>query len=213
MNKPMVVIGIPVGAYVDPDFTTSLAGICYQRSDLFEIAGLYNSKGCYVTMNRDRLAKMFLDRKEGDWFLTLDTDLSFPQTLLIDLFKLVNETKAKVVAGWYYGRFKEDDIRPLIYHKDKKGFWNTHPNHNDSPTKVEGVATGCLLMHKEVLERVPRDKTGRIFYFGDTGEEFEEADHSPLGEDLMFSLNCGKAGYDIYTRRSLHLTHHKIKGY
>lgn len=212
MEKKKIAIGIPVGAYFDPDFGLSLASICYHRSDLYDLMAVYNSRGCYIDMNRNRIVEMFFEKDEADWLLMLDTDLSFEKSLIEGLCKLADETNSKVVAGWYITMYKHGGMRPLLYRLDPGGFINMFPNMDDSPTKVDGIATGCLMVHKEVYKNVRRDTTNRIFYFSDTALEFEnQPSHDPLGEDLTFSMSCKKAGYDIYTRKSLRLSHHKIR--
>lgn len=210
MDKKKISIGIPIGCYVDPDFALSLAALCYHRSELYNIMGVCHARGCYVTMNRNRLVDTFIEKDDADWLVMFDTDLSFDQGILERLCILADETSSKVVAGWYLSRNKTE-ILPLVYKTDSNGFINIEPNEDNSPTKVSGIATGCLMVHKEVYRSIKKDPTNRIFYFGDTFEEFEdESKHKALGEDLMFSLNCAKSGYDIYTRKDLRAMHHKI---
>lgn len=209
MDKKKIALGIPIGSFTDPSFALSLAGLCHYRSDKYDLMAMYHSRGCYITQNRNRVVDFFLERKEADWLLQLDTDISFEANLVDRLCDLADETSSKVVLGWYQNKM-EMGIMPLTYMITKMGFTYTKP-FGDQPFRLDGAGTGCLLVHKEVYEKVKRDSTGRIFYFGDTAEEFPGSDeHKPLGEDLMFCLNCKKAGYDIYTRGTLKVGHNKI---
>lgn len=208
-EKLRVAIGIPVGPIVVPEFALSLGGLCYKESKLYNLTGLYHSKGCYITENRNRLVELFLNMSEADWLLQFDTDMSFDDMVLEKLCQLVIDTNSKIVGGWYYSFIKGEKV-PLTFVLDDKGFQSTMPWGED-PFKVDGIATGCLMIHKDVFRDIKKDSTGRVFYFSDTAYEFPKKDeHEFLGEDLVFSVNCKRSGFSIYTKADLKVKHHKM---
>jgi hypothetical protein len=68
--------------------------------------------------------------------------------------------------------------------------------------KVTATGTGCLLIKTTVLETL-----------GCPWFEFSHHDGKPVGEDINFCYNAGKAGYDIYvdtTVRTEHLAQTRV---
>lgn len=207
--KQKISIGMAVGNYVDPHFMVSLARLCNYKSKLYDIVSVYFEKGAYVTVNKTKLVEKFINDANSDWLMIFDIDLSFDDKILDRLLGLSVETKSKVVSGWY-NTFIGSKVIPLSFVRGHGGFVPRLPV-GDKPFKVDGVGSGCLMVHRDVYLKIPRDKFGMVFYFGDILDEFPEAkDHKLLGEDLTFSINCSKVEQQIYTRSDLRAKHHRV---
>jgi GT2 family glycosyltransferase len=195
---PKVIIGIPASEETKFKFTLSLAQLCAYRSDKYLLSGLVYGQGCYVHENRNKIVNAF---KDADWLLQLDTDIIFEITLIDKLLQLAENTKSRVVAGWYMNIVQNKYI-PLVYRKKDNNYIFVLPS-GDSPISVDIVGTGCLMVHKEVFEKIKKDTASPWFYF-------DELNGKTVGEDFVFCQNARNAGYNIFIDPELRVKHLKL---
>jgi hypothetical protein len=170
-----------------------------------------------IANSRNRLADQFL-KTEATWCLWLDDDMiptvGRPQftrdfigaspeevpdkVLQVHVLERLMAAGKHLVGATYFGRrkyspamFKEGIDNPIAYEKAQKVTGEVIP--------CEWVATGCMLVHREVFigiqracpELGPQDK--RTYW-----DFFQEGEGESGGEDVMFCMRAKKAGYQAY---------------
>ena len=152
-----------------------------------------------LVKSRTDLALMAVQEK-ADYILWIDSDMVFPDTLLIDLMRDIEDGKKDIVAGVCHMR--KEPYKPVLWSKLRQGL---RPTENESEClvdyprdglfEVEGCGFGCILMKTEVIEAV-RDKYGDLF--------------APLpgyGEDLSFCIRARGCGYRIFVDPKVQVGH------
>lgn len=150
------------------------------------------SEGTYLVKARNEIHNGFLSTNL-EWLMMLDSDVLFPPNIA----EILKAHNLPIVAGWYRDK-KSRDKHPCVYdfsHDEENGLsvWN----HRDTPGKgverVGATGAGCILMSREVAEKLGRDPYG----------------HNIGGEDMImcrklitldiplhvdWSVNCAHAG-------------------
>lgn len=156
-----------------------------------------------IDANRNKIVYDFLYNSDHDWLMMLDDDM-IPHAPL----KQLVEYNKKVISGLTVVRHNGIPS-PLIQKRvpGKSGevrFRTANLKDLDSETppliKVDGIGTGCLLIHREVLEKMQPP----WFKF-----EYDEIGEIKLSEDYAFSEKCRKLGYDMWVDSSWSCGHGK----
>src|SRR6056297_2263488 len=131
-----------------------------------------------VDANRNKMVKEFLDKPEAEWLLMIDSDVA-PPTDILSMIEYGEPVISAVVT------IKKEGVpRPLLLKKRKTQYGvmtldELEEKINDSGiVSVDGVGTGCLLMHRDVLEKMEPP----WFQF-----VYNEYGGLQLGEDFYFS--------------------------
>jgi hypothetical protein len=74
---------------------------------------------------------------------------------------------------------------------------------------VAATGTGCLLVHRDVLEDMRLKRGGSIHSWFGYDQFTTEAGEWELGEDLSFCLRARDAGWKVYVDTTLPVGHHK----
>ena len=172
--------------------------------------------GPRIAHARNELVRTFLASERyanTEWLLMLDADMTFDGSLLKTLFHDVRSAQGKVqrpiVGGLYFGG-GHGAIFPLT-------FQLVDPETNDNNPisiitdwtpgemlEVDATGTGCLLIHRGVLE-----------HFSKVYEEptpwFAESVHNgfDFGEDWTFCMRARMQGLPIYVNTAVQLGHMK----
>jgi hypothetical protein len=86
------------------------------------------------------------------------------------------------------------------YRLDKDGFWEPGDANKDKGLiEVDAIGTGCVLIHRKVLELV-KDPFSR---------EWDENGIATLGLDLSFSKKTKEKGFKIHTHLDYKCSHYK----
>ena len=187
-------IAIPCMETVQTEFASSLVNMQkpgQTRATFLPCSLVYKA--------RTDLALMAVQEK-ADYVLWIDSDMVFPDTLLIDLLADLENEKKDIVAGVCHMR--REPYKPVLWSKLRQGL---RPTENESEClvdyprdglfEVEGCGFGCILMKTEVIEAV-RDKYGDLF--------------APLpgyGEDLSFCIRARGCGYRIFVDPKVQVGH------
>ena len=139
-------------------------------------------------------------QEKADYVLWIDSDMIFPDTLLIDLMRDIEDEKKDIVAGVCHMR--KDPYTPVLWSKLRQGltaFENDSERLIEYPRdglfEVEGCGFGCVMMKTEVISAV-RDKYGDLF------------GHLPgYGEDLSFCIRARGCGYRIWADPKVQVGH------
>lgn len=135
-------------------------------------------------------------RSEADYIFLVDTDMAWPAQSLIRLIRTAKETKAKIVSGFTFVQrggviyphamgLVGDVYRPMA----------TLPS-MEEPFEVDAVGGACLLVHREVYEKVRTMTEGTTAYYWQE-EVFNPATGKLRGEDVVFCDRAKAAGFSI----------------
>lgn len=130
------------------------------------------------------------------WLFFLDDDVVPPP----DAFARLAAHGKDIVSGLYYRR--ASPIVPVAMTLDDKGEsrWVTEWSPPDSLVEVDYVGAGCLLIHRRVLERLPRP-----WFVWEIGRGDLPAPH--LSEDFSFCRRAKQAGFSVYLDTSVRCEH------
>jgi hypothetical protein len=173
--------------------------------------GYFQAEGHRVDRNRDQITEDFLARPEKpEWLFMIDSDMEHPIEAPIRL----TAWNKPIVGGLYFHRgtshepfaFKyapepglDSYGRPaLLWRSMKQEVYDYLEGHNipmrdgafivdNDPTslvEVDAVATGCIVIHRSVLEALPKP----IWEYRDHGNS----------EDLIFCKEAKEHGFPIY---------------
>lgn len=206
-NSNMIYIGVPRERIYITDFIDNRDMIIHELQKKHLAAGLFSAEGHRVDRNRDRIVEQFLvNRHKPPWLLMLDTDMQHP----IECPTRLSAWDVPIVGALYFHRSTHDPLafREAEGYDDKYGRFvkRWEPvrdevfqfliDHNvpmkdealsidnclySSLLEVDAVGTGCILIHRDVLETM----------------EPPWFEYRPLGnsEDLVF---CYEAKHDYH---------------
>jgi hypothetical protein len=123
---------------------------------------------------------MIAARMRGEWLFTTDCDHKFEPDLVLRLLHRLKALGADVMTGLYFDR--KPPCPPQLFNQPSPGiFERVGVFPMDGPFQVPGAGAGCLLIKREVFERI--------------GHELKEepfAKRQDLGEDLSFFWRCAE---------------------
>lgn len=211
LGKGKIFIGIPRERIYLTQFVDNRDAILANLAKTGIGGGYFQAEGHRVDRNRDTIVEDFLKREDKpEWLVMLDTDMEHPIDAPIRLVKW----NKPIVGALYFHRgsshdpfaFKyapeaglDDYGRPaLLWRAMKKEVFNYLDSHNvpmrdgafvieDDPNaliEVDAVATGCMAIHRSVLEAMPKP----IFEYRFGGNS----------EDLIFCKEAKEHGFPIY---------------
>lgn len=153
---------------------------------------------------RNKMVEDFL-ASDCDYLWFLDSDITPPKQVL-DLLVLHGD-KWKV-GGLTYPVFMKppgSDILEVVYtaykYNESTGNLGLCGVPKQGLDMLDGLATGCLFIHREVLEKLERPYFE--FKFHEVDREVRE------GEDLGFCRKVSKLGYKFFTDFSMTCRHQK----
>lgn len=215
---PKVLVGAPVSdhhEYCTEEFIKALKQLNYSNYDILLvdnskednfINSLKNKvpiiKGKYFPKIHDRLIhnRNILRQKaldEGyDYFLNIDQDVIPPK----DIIQRMLKHRKKIVTGIYFNPWSKDGKTKLI-----ATIWRNHPTkegkmvaikdeiiQGDNIIKIDSCGSGCLLIHKDVLQKI------KFRYDLNFGRGVD---------DVFFCLDAKKEGFQIYADTSIKCKH------
>ncbi|HZX34326.1 MAG TPA: hypothetical protein VFF09_03005 [archaeon] len=121
-------------------------------------------------------------KNNSDYLFLLDADILAPPNVIE---KLIEKGK-DAISGPYH--LKEPPYRPLAYKKSAvKGVYDIFTGiEEEKMYEVDGVGGGCLLIKREVLEKIGEP----YFHFSLDGKD--------IGEDLYFSFKAQEKGFKLW---------------
>lgn len=194
-----IYIGIPRERFLLPQFVDCRDNILHRLHVIGKDAGYFQTDGHRVDRNRDKISDQFLNYTTAEWLLMLDSDMEIP---IRAPERLVAFNKP-VIGALYFHRgeshdpfiFKEADKRKDQYGRPlrtwismkktvydylvknnvplRDGAITIDNGYGDPLIECDAIATGCMLIHRSVLEALKPP------YF--------EYEVGGLSEDLTFS--------------------------
>lgn len=221
-----VIVGYCHGDRIHPAFMSSYEGVLVR--DLLTTRRLLGkvdaySSGAHVATGRCRIVRKFLEHpKRPDWLWMIDTDATFPVTILDQLMASADPVERPIVGGLAFGVKPETDdqgrelvnecrasvleLFPTLYLFNEAGktfrLWNYPQN---ELVEVHGTGCHCLLIHRSVLEHpcwdtehpLPWFRSGTVLAGGE------------VSEDLFFCIEARRAGFPIHVNTAAKTGHIK----
>ena len=143
----------------------------------------YNIRGTNTVTARNSCVHEML---QGDWthLFFMDSDMVFPKGTLKKLLKHDKD----IVGGFYV--IKRNDFHPTVFALGQRPGGKYLTEWVNDFREVEAIATGCLLIKREVLEKIPAPW---FEYVWD-----EEAKGKMVTEDIIFCEKAKDIGYKVY---------------
>jgi len=180
-------IAVPSKGTTNIEFTQSLKLLQVPKGVQYEVLAV---AGADVAVARNLLASDF----QGDYIFFIDDDVLAP----MDAIQKLMAHDKDVVSGLYFAR--QEPHFPQLFRKNKKD-----PKRYDSIfdikeelLEVDACGAGCMLIKKEVFEKLKKP----YFQYIPAGE-----DTPRKGEDFFFSEKVKEAGFKIYADTSV-VCHH-----
>ena len=143
--------------------------------------------GSLVYEARERLAALAVDG-EYDQVLWLDSDMMFPETLLLDLTAQDKDFISGVCAA------RRSPYMPCVYRNDGDGL-KFFTEYKDRIFEIDGCGFGVVLMKTKLLK--------------DSFDKFKTC-FQPIpgfGEDLSFCLRAKELGYSLFADPNIEIGH------
>ena len=207
-----VVIGWCDPGTVDGGFAATLVRLALSRPQQLADMPMIRMVGSgLLSRTRNELVVNFLDRTPGDWLLMVDSDQQIPVESWDRLVAAASYRDRPVVAGLVFAAYPSGDLyptpRPSIFrHDPEHGYTPILDFPRDTVLPVDAAGTGCLLVHRRVLE-VLRDATDARdwAWFQDGPTEAGRW----MSEDLTFCTRIRAAGFPIHAHSGAVLPHRK----
>jgi hypothetical protein len=166
-----------------------------------------------TTRSRNVVVRNFLDEVTTPWLLMIDSDERLPMETFFKLVDAAHDKDRPIVSGLVFAAFfdDKDNLRavPTIYRMTTdKGLQPIDDYPIDTLLEVDATGTGCLLIHRSVLETMRKQATANQ---GKDWAWFVEGaiDGTYFGEDLLFSKRLKSMGYKIHAHTGAILPHQK----
>ena len=195
-----VCICMTLDAYVPSAFLVSFNKIKRNGPD-FEVTNIITTQGILTHLAMEEATKIFLEDTKDDWLLYIETDMSHPA----DIVERLLSHNLPVVSG--VQTWKSKPFTPMVYKYRPKVLWGigdvpqvkTGPyeaiderESNGGLLEVDGVPTGCLMVRRDVFEKIERP----WFSFSEGTQDF------------YFCRKVHGAGYSIYCDSSVQCGHY-----
>ena len=225
-RRPKVALGTPYGGSVTAPFYEAVLALQVHELSKAEPLLQYRlpKQGLYVDQNRNEIAARFWERTDADWLLQVDSDISFPPTLVETMVELAGKDKKVLAASVPLGP-------PLpscgLLYTDVPGIWRfLEPEElTREGVEVQGLATAVMMAHREVFDAVA-DKFGQCWFLtappiprldDDRSRAAWASEDGPLrdrkfiakGEDLSFCIRAAEVGFAIWCAYVPGLKHFK----
>lgn len=185
MNK--VLIGIPLGAGVAAEFFRSFLPAINLLPEEGEIRLQYMKWGNAVS-SRNGIVYDFL-REDFTHLFFMDSDMTFPENTLSRLLAYDKD----IVGGLYC--MKLPPFATTAFVKPNGKIQNYVPKPGEGLKEVDAIGTGCLLIKREVFEKM----TWPYFWY----EEDPPGSEQMMTEDSYFCIKARELGYKVWCDSSV----------
>jgi hypothetical protein len=207
-----IAFGYPFGN-IESQFHHSLVGLLMGELNAPEEARLLGSifpqPGCYVSMNRNRIAVKFLDPAcTDDYLLMIDTDIEFPTNILYQFKDLIDEIPEPETPKIIAGRANIGSGLPVFYDNSSIGFHEHHVQPFAGLKEFTRVGTGIILIHRFALQVIYNKYGANIF------THLVVDDHGlprEVGDDFSFCERAKDCGFKIFGAWSIFGLHYKMQ--
>jgi len=211
-SRDRISIGWADPGQVDGEFAVNIALLATARMSL--LGPLIRVEGSgLISRLRNQIVTTFLDEIDSTWLLMIDSDEILTVETFDKLIATAHEVTHPIVAGLYFGAFNIAGNAypvpvPLIYRAQALGYLPIDEYPKDKVIAIDGAGTGCLLIHRSVLEAIRAAATV------DQGADWCWFQDEPIagnwvGEDLIFCRRAKALGFPIHAHTGAILAHRK----
>ena len=184
-------------------------------------------RGGYIAMRcgaaglveaRNKTVTEFLESKDADWLLWLDTDMGFPADTCERLLAAADPAERPIVGALCFTqRETESDgmggwrcqAVPTVFDwmrldNGQEGFAVRWDYPHDTVVRCAGTGSACILIHRGVFERIA-EKYGPTWYVMAPNPTTGQL----IGEDLSFCARAGALGAAVHVHTGVRASHMK----
>ena len=179
----------------------------------------YSTDG--LAESRNTAVVKFLEEKQADWLLWIDTDMGFPDDIIERLMAAADPVERPIVGALAFTwRHQKSDgmggwrclATPTLFdwgHGDdgEMGFIVRVDYHPDAVQQVAGTGSACVLIHRSVFEAILEKykPLGQMWY----DRVPNPAMGKVISEDLSFCMRANTVGKTVWVDTSIKTTHMK----
>jgi GT2 family glycosyltransferase len=197
-RNPKVMLAFAHPGIVHTDFMLSVLALVQQNEPRYLDSYLMIRSGPMITMTRNIMTRRYLE-SDCDWLWMVDSDIDFPPDTLDRMLGAADPVERPVLGASYL--VLNDELQPVrgIYAIPQLGkpAVPVEPE-PDTVMQVDATGTGCLLIHRSVLE-----KAG-LFPFAQVLTSTCE-----YSEDLSFCLRVRELGFPVHVATGIMVGHTK----
>ena len=182
--KNKILMAMPVGGGIEPATEAALLRILFSRDDI----GYFQPQAATLDIVRNEIVRQALATPDITHVFMLDSDVVPPDNIM-DLLLECDSPMATAVVPLYMG----GKITTNIQVKAENGTiqWLKACPQDGEPFEVENAGTGCVLIRREVFEKVPWP----WFKF-----ELLNQEGDVITEDIYFGNKAREYGYRYKVR-------------
>lgn len=211
---------MPCGGAVEPRVLQSALNLVTSaQMQGFTVRQVGVTDRTLVHTARNILAQGFLNT-DCEWAFWMDSDMILEPRTIPLMMKWAKKLNAKMLTGIYYQRMGEH--RPILWRKETKSKdgkykrttkdrYSCHlvfPKQiGGEPFRVDVAGFGCILMHRDVFDKLEKPYFRFDFYEDEEGRQLEAS------EDFYFFTKAREAGLELWAVPELkcgHLGHAPI---
>lgn len=198
-SNEKITIGWIDGGLVTSGFVAHLSQILLHRSDIIE--NVVVGCGPYLSLNRNSIARSFLDDTNSNWLLSLDSDLMIDLKSFDALIDSADSDKYDVIGGKYYVPVN-DGVYVSAQKKHPEieggGAWiqSDDPDLNKKMIEnLHSVGAGFMLIHRRVLEKILKNSSNQFPWFRDYWTDYPY--ETWISDDIHFCDLANRHGFNI----------------
>ena len=214
MNPGTIAVAHLHPGHVKGYFMTAMVNML--AFDLHNCGGRILNGGGYISLRsgpniagaRNKVVEQFL-RGDAEWLLFLDSDMVPAPDTAERLVQAADPVERPIVGGLCFGA-KDDfdgysEYFPTLYRFTSEGSslrFQEWPE--DDWVKVDGTGAACLLIHRDVLEKIGSENPEPFRWFQEI-----VVNGRPWSEDMTFCLRAAVAGFPIWVHTGIQVGHVK----
>lgn len=212
-NSQKVAVSYPYPTQVSARFHHSLVQLLVRDAAKHQrvVNGgdlIANSSGANITNARNEITAKFLAHPEQpDWLWFIDTDMVFQPDVLDRLVDAAHPTERPVVGALCFSFQNGSYARPTMYllrDDGRVGVRWEYPR--DQLVEVDATGTGCLLIHRSVLEAMTASDKWPAAYPWFMESHLGE---TPVSEDITFCIRARSIGFPVHVDTAIKVGHEK----
>lgn len=198
----MIVAWLSPGT-VEHDFCRSLTNTIQAEPE--RIVGQIPLKsGPNLSAPRNQIARTFL-ANTAEWLWMVDSDMTFPPDTLARLLDAADPVDAPIVGGLCFGQRGPDEIFPTMFVREDGESYRVDEYPPDTLLDVAATGTGCLLVHRDVLEKLQANYREPFPWFAETVNEHGGVE----SEDVTFCFRARDQGFPVKVHTGIPVGHVK----
>lgn len=211
-----VSLGVVYGT-LEPDFVWSLVRLLAWDGEyahrLSHRTFILPCQTTNIAAGRNTIVRAFLEEGDADWLLFVDTDQTFDADLIERMVLSADPVERPVVSALIMAErpSKRIPIAPActVWNDEVQDFVIPHMIPADRHWQVATVGTGCLLVHRSVLERMGAEWADDAFPWFKYAQHNRKGVPDVMGEDYTFSLRATKLEVPLVVDTTIQVGHVK----